>query len=595
MSIYRVSGTQKAQTEIAVQGFRTGQIIQGKILKLYPENKAQIQLGSQKMIAQLEASLSVGGKYHFQVQATGDVIHLRVLGEPLVNQEHSNATNLMQQLGLKTSKTNTDFLQTLIGEKIPFDKVQLSRAFQVLDGVKNKVQAGTILKEMITAKFPITESVYHALVVKHSSSSTVQMKSVLQQLRQDSIKPQLTDRLSRMVEPPSNASTALIKQILNEIMTNNRQLFTILKAAGAVDQSVEFSAWKSQWEAVAKQNNLNLQHITNQQTSTLKLPHQINANGVIQAFEQMVTNKEALLSGTREITQLWGDKISRSVAVNSTLSLQEFSQMKQQVTQLIAPLLSDGQLQITKIVQNNPVQLRQLLAVIQTLNHMQTYTTIEHTLHTVNTNKGFIQATPRDQFMMQVNQTLLFTGLSYENQLAKDPEQQQATVKGMLLQLLQHSDGAVNERGQQLLHFINGMQLSTVNETTNFLQASLQVPGERLGLASDLNLEIEGRKTAEGEINPDYCRILFYLDLANLKETIIDMNIQKRAVAVTIFNDTDQLKDLSISIQPVLKEGLQDLNYQLSTVAFKPIKKSDDPIKAKTAYQPSYKGVDFRI
>src|SRR5699024_12488183 len=107
---------------------------------------------------------------------------------------------------------------------------------------------------------------------------------------------------------------------------------------------------------------------------------------------------------------------------------------------------------------------------------------------------------------------------------------------------IQQHDGVNQERAQQLLHFINGLQLKSVNETSNFIQASLQIPGEKLALNSDLHLDIEGEKTENGMVNPNHCRILFYLDLKNLKETIIDINIQKGKVDVTIFIDKKNLK-----------------------------------------------------
>src|SRR5690625_2873940 len=132
-----------------VQSIKTGQIIQGKILKLYPNNKAQIQLGSQIMVAQLEASLAVGERYHFQVGAADDLIHLKVIGEHLKNRPQTNITELLQVLGLKVSKGNIDFVQNLINEKIPFDRANLAQAFSLLDGAKNKSESQQVLKEMI--------------------------------------------------------------------------------------------------------------------------------------------------------------------------------------------------------------------------------------------------------------------------------------------------------------------------------------------------------------------------------------------------------------------------------------------------------------
>src|SRR5690625_3286321 len=56
------------------QYFKKGSIVRGKILKLFPQNKAHIQLGAHTFIAQLEAPLQLGASYHFQVQSAEDVL-----------------------------------------------------------------------------------------------------------------------------------------------------------------------------------------------------------------------------------------------------------------------------------------------------------------------------------------------------------------------------------------------------------------------------------------------------------------------------------------------------------------------------------------
>lgn len=165
------------------------------------------------------------------------------------------------------------------------------------------------------------------------------------------------------------------------------------------------------------------------------------------------------------------------------------------------------------------------------------------------------------------------------------------------MQPVQQSDGAINDRANQLLHFINGMQIQSVNDGPNFLQASIQIPGEKMNLNNDLQLEFEGKKTESGKIDPAYCRILFYLHLTNLKETIVDMNIQKRSVAVTIFNENPTILDQSDRVKTALREGLTALNYNLSTITLKALNqkevtKNNTPIKTEDHL---YQGVDYRI
>lgn len=87
MSIYKLTGEKLAKVTQTEQRLRPGQIVQGKILKIFPENKAQIQLGGQNMIAKLEAALSIGNTYHFQVQTSDEMIYLKVLSEYIKNKQ----------------------------------------------------------------------------------------------------------------------------------------------------------------------------------------------------------------------------------------------------------------------------------------------------------------------------------------------------------------------------------------------------------------------------------------------------------------------------------------------------------------------------
>ncbi|MGP4106966.1 hypothetical protein [Virgibacillus sp. L01] len=595
MSIQHLAGQRITSSQVSnsTQSLRPGQIVQGKIVKLFTNNKAQIQLGTQKMVAQLEASLTVGGKYHFQVQASDNVVHLKVIGEQLKNQANVNMMSLMRQLGLNATKSNIALMQSLISEKIPFSKEQLQKAFQLLDGAKNKSQANQIVKEMIAARLPITNSVYQALAAKNTNGMTDQMKSLLQQLRQDpnqtKLHQHLINRLSQLTERPSNP---IVKQIISQASNNNQQLFNVLKSSGAVEANVDFSTWKSEWAAFAKQDNLASGNHT-------KPPFHLNSMEATRVLEQMSKNRTSIRAASRAIIQSFGHSIEIAAANNTTLPGQVFTQLEQQLTKTVMPLLTDTQQQqLTKLLENNPTQMRQLFTVLRTMATSDTYADIDNVLTTMKLGESFLNSSPKEQFLSQIQQVLRFTGLNYENQLANNMAQQQsATIKSMLMQIIQQSDGTVQDRSQQLLNFINGMQIQSVNDTTNSLQASLQVPAEKLGLPNDMQLDFEGKRTEDGKINPDFCRIIFYLELANLNETIIDMNIQKRAVAITIFNDQSEMADYSNSLKPMVKEGLASLNYRLSTITIKPIHENNqsDNSKLKTAYQNSYQGVDYRV
>ena len=58
---------------------RTGQIISGKIIKLLPNQLAEIQVGSTRLFAKLEAPLNINQQYYFQVQPSEEKIHLKLI------------------------------------------------------------------------------------------------------------------------------------------------------------------------------------------------------------------------------------------------------------------------------------------------------------------------------------------------------------------------------------------------------------------------------------------------------------------------------------------------------------------------------------
>lgn len=93
-----------------IQSIKKGSILRGTILKLFPKNQAQIQLGYRILTAQLEAPLQLGASYNFQVQSVDDLLHLKVFGKR-VTQEH---TQNIQQLKIKTTKHNEIFMDELI-------------------------------------------------------------------------------------------------------------------------------------------------------------------------------------------------------------------------------------------------------------------------------------------------------------------------------------------------------------------------------------------------------------------------------------------------------------------------------------------------
>ncbi|WP_047981286.1 hypothetical protein [Ornithinibacillus contaminans] len=616
MSIQKIIGSPAARIKDLEQNLRSGQIIQGRILKLFPTNKALIQLGPQQMVAQLEASLEMGARYHFQVQSGENLLYLKVLGNALKVNDPFVVLDLLKQLGLNQSKVNQTFVEGLLQQKIPFDKQQLQQALPLLDAASNKSLAQAVLYEMIARKLPIRPAVFQAFYTKQDNTlanllSTLQQTlqapssvspslkgELLQQLSQLTgqpiavpnklVGPNLTDlqaqpRINHPAEisvaklnvngeestgnqVPVRSLEAAVKQLVQ--LTQQPSLFHVLKATGVIARDVQLSDWRNQISQLMDGGGP---------------AKQSDAITLTKAITQVVDKFPQLQQLSNTVLQQWGNILHTSIANGVSLTGEQFAKLDQEVQQKLGQLVPTSSHQL----QNTPVSLRNLIIDLEILANEQNGRTME----------PLVQQSIKHQFLEQTQFVLQQTGIQYEKAIADGQQVPEATIKSMLLQLIGQADGTTQEQANKLLQFINGMQLQSVTETDSIIQAAISIPAEKLGLQRDMELEFEGKKTESGDINPDYCRIIFYLDLAHLKKTVIDMNVQKRAITLTVLNDQN-ISAITNSFKPALKEGLEKLNYQLTSISCKPLTNKEAKTVAKSvnhAQRVSYQGVDFRI
>ncbi|MCZ0755327.1 hypothetical protein [Anoxybacillus sp. J5B_2022] len=188
-------------------------------------------------------------------------------------------------------------------------------------------------------------------------------------------------------------------------------------------------------------------------------------------------------------------------------------------------------------------------------------------------------------------------GLEYEANVAKDVQTARAMegLKPLLLRAQQErSDETLTKQVDTLIHRLTGQQLLSHEQgpiQPLFIQLPFLFGNER----TDVTIHWQTRKKQNGEIDPHYCRLLFYLQLPALKEITVDVRIQNSIIHVSLFNDTPQLETIVSLMQPMLKERLSACGYTLSTVkvATPPEQKQSDVLFLRVLN--NYSGVDYRI
>ena len=110
-------------------------------------------------------------------------------------------------------------------------------------------------------------------------------------------------------------------------------------------------------------------------------------------------------------------------------------------------------------------------------------------------------------------------------------------------------------------------------------------------------MQWSGKKKQDGSIDPSFCRILFYLQLNHLQETVIDVIVQNSIIKVTILNE--RATALKVASQPYvayMKEKLGEAGYTVSSVSFESLALSQFTVQNAPEKEPiSYSGVDIKI
>jgi hypothetical protein len=192
-----------------------------------------------------------------------------------------------------------------------------------------------------------------------------------------------------------------------------------------------------------------------------------------------------------------------------------------------------------------------------------------------------------------------------QNQLHQQIQQDQKAHQNIKVQLQQLlHDPAISaqakEKTEVILAHITGQQLfmSTEGNAGLFHQLLFQFSFQFKQKLETLYGQIEGKKNKQGQIDPENCRLIFYLQLASLGETCVDVHIRSKMISITIFNEQQQ-KEWLQEIKPKLTDALQHLGYNLGNLSWK--EPSNGPAQGQGiqnnpySLRQQYQGVDIRI
>ena len=208
----------------------------------------------------------------------------------------------------------------------------------------------------------------------------------------------------------------------------------------------------------------------------------------------------------------------------------------------------------------------------QQLQLLMGNSTINDAIQTVNWKNG--------ESVQKVLQSIMNTiGFNAEAQLATGKLPVELPLKLQLMNLLQANPqlpSSLKSIAEQLIFKITGSQLQTVNQDS-FFQCTIAIPIPLPEEMIDAQFQFRGKKDKNGQLDKDFCQIVFDLAMPNIGKLIAFMNVQNRIITLNIKSNYEGLEEISKDLISSLKNNLEKNDYVLSTVKFE--KLSSNPMK----------------
>ncbi|MGE6631384.1 glycosyltransferase [Bacillus sp. NPDC077027] len=546
-------------------------LVIGKVLKMLGEDTALVQIGATKMKAQLAAQLKADSFYWFAFEQgeAGGLNKLRPVQQ--FDQDPKTlkdaAVKLIEGLslknGLETILTATAFLK----EKASISEVDLKTAVKWIEqlpstDVKKGLQA---LLFALKKDLPIQQGVLQSiLAVKSPSALHQDMATLLTSLEQLPKQTEATQQLTQAIKAVVQAEPTVHADKLLSLLLASRE--GIKQSADAVMNS----GIKPSQQA---ENALLLSDRSTQQVNqdtTLSQPIQGNT--------------------VQKLDSIPGSKIEHMLTTFSQKADTTQTTLVKQVTTLIQALQQAGsniESQASALQKEFPFltkeEARTLAQTIKQIEpNLSNKTDVLDLIMTIKKAMGV-----RDELGMI---KLLEKG----NQDIKNQDLHQLKL---VLNDAKNADlpEQVKRDVDQVFHRLNGqLFIQQENQTVNQMVVSYPLFSKHS--VQDLTFMLKGHKNKDGTIDLSQCRLMFYLNMENLDETLIDCTIQKKVMAITVETDFELQGTINPMI-PTVRENLNELGYSLTGITAKKRKEQVDPSQFldEHFHKISERGLDMRV
>jgi hypothetical protein len=536
-----------------------GRVLYIKVHKLLGNDVAEVSANGQRFVARLEAPLKAGGRHWVEVKQTENGVSLQLIPSQSGDGEDI-ASKLLHHLSISTrEKEMTSLVMGLVKNKIPIHKEMLVFAERHVLGKEASFNVKLIV-EMAKRNLPFTDRIFTSMK-SGEKGDFISMLDTLSSKLSETGRDKGTLHLLQKLQKPirMNISENLVIKALtgladsSQTFSNRLAHFDLLKSLGFFSNEAVMHQWK---EGITRM-------ILGGETSEGK------RNGKGELLHGTSPHLRSAENLRNELNQLSAKIGNGAESLKATPSLVEkwlntLTGYKDEASELAAKQLV-GLAGKEKLVEVNLTKLEQRWGKgVPSSNQEKIFQQLHH-----QTVLELTQQLRGDELAKVLKRVIGDFGINYEAQLHKGYEIHGQTLKEHLIGLSQHHPVSdIRQLADDIVLKMNHQVLQSQDHSP-FLTIVQQFPLYLFGQNTDITLQWTGKEKEKGVIDGDYCRVLFYLNLEGINETLIDMQVQNRVISLTVWNDHPSVEAISQSFIPDLKEGLEKLDYQLSTLKVK--------------------------
>ena len=534
--------------------FSPGRVLLIRVSRMLGDGTAEVSAGGHRFIASVQTGLKAGETYWVETKQTGNGIGLSVLTDRSQGEGGHILDSLLSHYSLKREGPVRELIREALRLNVPITRAMIHFATSMGDRLNPD-----ILLEMEKQHLPFTDRVYNSL------EAGVKQPSLLNGI--EGLKNQLiavgstseAEKLMKSVQAPFESLVGgKVADRALWILADDAKHFPqrlaaldLLKELGVLHDHSRISQWKEEL----------VKAILNSFPGAAAAEDGLAKLGAGLAVGSAASMKRSLSTppSSEELNSLARRVIDAVITAKKDLAASVHSGIEVRTAQ--------GQLEGRDGTNKDSL-------------HSQLRSVVLEELREVMHGRDIAQL---------LKKAVSSLGLNYEADPLVD------SAKRQLIQLSQgHPVAAIRESADDIVLKMNHPALLSQDQS-GFLTIVHQIPLYQAAGQTDMTIQWSGKKTDDGQIDSSHCRVMFYLHLGNLDETIVDLQIQQGVLQIVVWNEHPGIKDLAQEFLPSLKKGMEENGYTFSSILFKIPETRPAPATVTNQHPAGHKGVDIRI